>query len=89
MNMFSKMDGMSGINPASSGVWKIEKKTKTRDEKNRSGKEKKKDREDNENDIQLSEDKSIPEDELYSEDQTGYGLTKKKKNKSTKIDIKI
>lgn len=91
MNMFSNMNGMSGIPPVSTGVWRINKKRKTGDKKGRSGKEKKKDKEDdkNQNNIHASESKSNTEDETYCEDQAGYGVTGKKKTRCTKIDLEI
>jgi len=85
MNTFSKMNGIPGVSNASTSVWKIEKKRKTRDRKQRFGDDLKKEKkeEDKRHDIQA--DNNNPD----SKEQVGYGPNKTKKNRRLKIDIKI
>jgi hypothetical protein len=95
MNNFSNMSGTTPISPVSTGVWKIEKKRKTNDEKHRNSKKRKKgrDEEKEEKDLRvtLTGDENKKHDntrDMDREKQTGY-VTEKKTSKTRKIDLKI
>jgi hypothetical protein len=94
MNNFSNIDKSSGISNTPGGVWKIEKKRKTRDKKNKqqniSG-NKQNSKEDDDSvlvDIELDIE-ADRENKKECEDQTDYGFIKKKKSKHTRVDLKI
>ena len=72
------------------GVWRIEKKRKARDQKNKQQQNKSAGQVDAEDDDSVSIDIEIDNaDDKECEDLTGYGLSKTKKSLSTKIDLKI
>lgn len=90
MNTFSKVDGPLSISSTPGGVWKIEKKRKARDRKNKPQKNLKREHSSGEEDEAIFTD--IESDNINDkecEDLTGYGLMKKKKPQCTKIDLKI
>lgn len=89
MNTFSKLGGTSGISGNSSGIWRLEKKRKARDKKNRLGNDKKKKQEAKEEDVLIPVDEKLNNEEnMECEDQIGYGF-KKIKSRCAKIDLKI
>lgn len=90
MNMFSKVNGPYSISNSPGGVWKIEKKRKARDKKNKQQKNLNRKKEGAEEEDSFSA--NIEPDnsgEKECEDLTGYGLTKKKKPACNRIDLKI
>jgi hypothetical protein len=95
MNNFSNIDRPSGISNTPGGVWKIEKKRKARDKKNKqqnkSENEKKSIEElDDSVLVDIEFDREPDSDnEKESKDQTDYGFIKKKKSRHTRVDLKI
>ena len=90
MSDFSKIDRplVPSNNPG--GVWKIEKKRKARDKKNKQQyKPDSKQRTGEEDDSVLVDIEFDRDRDEECEDQTGYGLIKKKKSLCTRIDLKI
>ena len=90
MGDFSKVDRPPSISNTPGGVWKIEKKRKARDGKNKRQKyttgNEQKNREEDDSvlvDIDFNRD-----NDKECEDQMNYGLSKKK-SLCTKIDLKI
>lgn len=86
MNAFSQMNNIPGIANGSAGVWKIEKKRKARDNKQRSGRNKRMKKEDEKEQDTLRADKN---DSETCEEEIGYGPQKTNKNRCLKIDLKI
>lgn len=90
MNTFSKVYGPLSISSTPGGVWKIEKKRKARDRKNKPQKNLRREHSGSEEDeaifIDIEPDNT---NDKECEDLTGYGLMKKKKSLCTKIDLKI
>jgi hypothetical protein len=89
------MNGTTPISPIASGIWKIEKKRKTDDEKDRKSKKRKnsRDGEKEEKDLRVTLTGDVYEKQDNRRDgdhekQTGY-ITEKKAPKCRKIDLKI
>ena len=90
MNDFSKVDRPSGISNTPGGVWKIEKKRKARDRKNKQQKYISGEQKNSEEDDSVLVDIELDRDSKKEcEDQMGYGFVKKKKSPCNKIDLKI
>ena len=92
MDIYSKLNGSTPISPVSGGVWKIQKKRKTDDEKQRNKKGKKESKE--EKDLKDDLPDHVETDgrsESYPSSQTsvGYGPGKKRKKAPRKIDLTI
>lgn len=95
MNNFSNMDGTTPVSPISTGVWKIEKKRKADDERDRKSKKRKnsREREKEEKDFKVTftgeaVKKQGNRQDDDSKKQTDY-VTEKKTQKRSKIDLKI
>ena len=94
MVTYSGLNGTVPISPASSGVWKIEKKSKADDRKERNEKKKSKKERDV---IELEENSALERpqndegDEINPEfeGQIGYGSLNRKKRVRRKIDLII
>ncbi len=89
MNDFTKVDSSLSIPNTSDGVWKIEKKRKTRDRKGKQLKYKGSGHKDAEDDVVFTDIDTDSADDKEFEDQAGYGNLKTKKTLSTRIDLKI
>ena len=93
MNDFSKIDSPVVPPHSQSGVWKIEKKRKARDNKHKqqkySGKEQKNRKEDFEDDSVRVEINRDRDNDRESKDPQNYKLAKKNKPLRTKVDLKI
>ena len=90
MSNFSKVDRPTAISNTPGGVWKIEKKRKARDGKNKQQKYMSSGQKEKEEDDSVLVDIVLDRDnEKECEDQTGYGFVKKKKSLCTKVDLKI
>jgi hypothetical protein len=90
MSNFSKVDRPPLISNTPGGVWRIEKKRKARDKKNKQQKYFSKEKQNREDDDSVLVD--IERDRVNDkecEDQVSYVLAEKKKSLHTKVDLKI
>ncbi len=94
MNEFSDMNGAIPVSPVSSGVWKIAKKRKTRDERNRRAKKRKGDTDAENEDkdlVTLTGDADLNHDEACEADieDQGEEISENQSPEYHKIDLKI
>ena len=90
MSNFSKVDRQLAVSNTPGGVWKIEKKRKARDGKNKQQKYTGGEQKNKEEDDSVLVDIDLDRDnEKECEDRMGYGFVKKKKSLCTKVDLKI
>ena len=88
MSDFSKVDRPLVTSNITGGVWKIEKKRKARDGKNKQQKYMSSGQKNREEDDSVLVDIDLNrENDKECEDHTGYGFIKKKKHLYTKIDL--
>ena len=90
MNTFSKVGNSSPISNTPGGVWRIEKKRKARDKKNKQQKNRSGEQRNAEEDDSILIDIEFDNaNDKENEDLTGYDQMKTKKPLPKKIDLKI